>query len=187
MNIKFLDIAAKKLKKLNFVNHGLHCWGRLCMFEGELGLHTPNLVSLFYTGTVVRLSESSDILKLKNVSIRLQCYYDPRVLPSLDVGAMVSGLRRIWNLSVSADFVLAFRRCGRNITPFDHLRCLKLDLECKADHMEGLIKLLQVSPNLEALRIQLVQLWMTSGWKSREVDVPCLSRNLKEIEIVALP
>ncbi|KAL6579326.1 hypothetical protein OROMI_009542 [Orobanche minor] len=77
------------------------------MFEGELGLHTPNLVSLFYIGTV--------------------------------------------------NFSPAFRRSGRNITPFDHLRCLKLDLECKADHMEGLIKLLQLSPNLEALRIQLVQ------------------------------
>lgn len=30
----------------------------------------------------------------------------------------------------------------------------------------------------------MLQSWRTSCWKSREVDVPCLSHKLKEIEIV---
>ncbi|KAL1562085.1 F-box/LRR-repeat protein-like protein [Salvia divinorum] len=184
--IKFLKISAKRLRNLNFVNDGPYWWGHMCMFQGELELRTPNLVSFYYSGPVIRLCQYSDMFFLKNASIKLRNQNNPGGL-SVDLGAMVSGIRHVEELSVSPNFVLyfspEFSRYGRKFSPFDSLRCLKIDMRGIVDHVEGLIKLLQHSPNLEALCIQFIQPSRISHWKSREVDVPCLSHNLKEIEI----
>ncbi|KAH6772847.1 hypothetical protein C2S52_004321 [Perilla frutescens var. hirtella] len=186
MMIKFLNIYANKLRKLNFVNLGPGWWGCKCIFEGRLKLHTPNLVSFSYIGPVIQLCEFSDMLFLKHASIIIHC--SPTVL-SPELGAMGLGIHHVEELSVSAAVILyfspAFGRPGRNFHPFGNLRCLKLDLECTAVHIEGLINLLQLSPNLEVLRIELFQGWIISGWESREMDVQFLSHNLKEIEIGA--
>ncbi|XP_042066106.1 putative F-box/FBD/LRR-repeat protein At4g03220 isoform X2 [Salvia splendens] len=205
--IKFLKISAKRLRNLNFVNDGPYWWGHMCMFQGELELHTPNLVSFYYSGPVIRLCQYSDMFFLKNASIKLRNQNNPGGL-SVDLGTMISGICHVEELSVSPNFVLyispEFGGYGRKFSPFDSLRCLKIDMKGIVDHVEGLIKLLQHSPNLEALCIQFIQLgrveqgdafspnglkWKRkssriSHWMTREVDVPCLSHNLKEIEIV---
>ncbi|KAG6420279.1 hypothetical protein SASPL_116802 [Salvia splendens] len=184
--IKFLKISAKRLRNLNFVNDGPYC------------------------GPVIRLCQYSDMFFLKNASIKLRNQNNPGGL-SVDLGTMISGICHVEELSVSPNFVLyispEFGGYGRKFSPFDSLRCLKIDMKGIVDHVEGLIKLLQHSPNLEALCIQFIQLgrveqgdafspnglkWKRkmlqssriSHWMTREVDVPCLSHNLKEIEIV---
>lgn len=103
--IKFLNISANRLRNLNIVNNGSIWWGCMCMFEGELQLHTPNLISFCYTGPVKRLCESSDMLFLKNASIRLQ-FQNHRGGISLDLAAIITGIHHVEYLSVSAVFVL---------------------------------------------------------------------------------
>ncbi|XP_042027686.1 uncharacterized protein LOC121774867 [Salvia splendens] len=177
-----LKISANKLRTFNFVNNGPYWWDYTCMFDGELELHTPNLVSFWYIGPVLQLSQSSDMLFLKNASIELRYQNTPG-----DLGAMVLGIRRVQELSVSPNFVLyyspAFEKYAGDFSPLDSLSSLKVDMEVTGDHMEGLIKLLQLSRNLETLCIRFTELPGIISWESRKIDVPMISHKLKEIEI----
>ncbi|KAL1535795.1 F-box/LRR-repeat protein-like protein isoform X3 [Salvia divinorum] len=179
--INYLKISANKLRIFNFVNNGPYWWGYTCMFEGELELHTPNLVSFWYIGPVLQLSRSSDMPFLKNASIELRCQNKPG-----DLGAMVLGIRHVQELSVSPNFVLyyspAFEKYAGDFSPLDSLRCLKVYMEFTEEHVEGLVKLLQCSRNLEALCIGFTEHPRTIGWESRKIDV-LISHKLKEIEI----
>ncbi|XP_047955600.1 F-box/LRR-repeat protein At4g14103-like [Salvia hispanica] len=179
---KHLKISANKLRTFNFVNNGPYWWDYTCMFGGELELHTPNLVSFWYIGPVLQLSQSSDMLFLKNASIELRYQNKPG-----DLGAMVLGIRHVQELSVSSNFVLyyspEFEKYAGDFSPLDSLNSLKVDMEFTRDHMEGLIKLLQLSRNLEALCIRFTEHPWKISWESRKIDVPMISHKLKEIEI----
>ncbi|XP_042030556.1 putative F-box/LRR-repeat protein At3g59170 isoform X1 [Salvia splendens] len=177
-----LKICANKLRTFNFVNNGPYWWDYTCMFDGELELRTPNLVSFWYIGPVLHLSQSSDMLFLKNASIELRYQNTPG-----DLGAMVLGIRHVQELSASPNFVLyyspAFKKYAGDFSTLDSLRCLKVNMEFTEDHMEGLIKLLQLSRNLEALCIRFTEHPWKISWESRKIDFPMISHKLKEIEI----
>ncbi|KAI3444814.1 hypothetical protein Pfo_001479 [Paulownia fortunei] len=185
--IKVLNISAQKLRKLTFVNMGPNnrCTS-MCIFQGKLKVHTPNLVSFCYIGPVLHPCEFSNMLSLNHALIQVQYEIYTRV-PCPELSAMISGFDHAKELSLSAIFVRYFSPalgglcCG--VVPFHYLRCLKLELVCDADHMEGLINLLKLSPNLEVLCVKFNECRETRFWKSREEDVSCLSHHLKEIEI----
>ncbi|XP_047955599.1 F-box/LRR-repeat protein At1g55660-like isoform X2 [Salvia hispanica] len=180
--IDYLKISVNKLRTLNFVNNGPYWWDHTCMFDGELELHTPNLVSFRYIGPVLHLRKSSDMLFLKNASIELRYQNTPG-----DLGAMVFGIRHVQELSVSPNFVTCyspgFRKNAGDFSPLDSLRTLKVYLEFEWDHLEGLIKLLQLSRNLETLCIRFTERPWKINWESRKIDFPMISHKLKEIDI----
>ncbi|XP_042029153.1 F-box/LRR-repeat protein At4g14103-like [Salvia splendens] len=177
-----LKISANNLRTLNFINNGPDWWDYACMFDGELELHTPNLVAFWYSGPVLQLSQSSDMQFLKNASIELQYQNKPG-----DLRAMVLGIRHVQELSVSPNFVLyyspEFKKYAGDFSPLDSLSSLKVDMEFTGDHMEGIIKLLQLSCNLETLCIRFTELPGIISWESRKIDAPIISHKLNEIEI----
>ncbi|XP_042027448.1 F-box/LRR-repeat protein At4g14103-like [Salvia splendens] len=182
VTIDYLKISANKLRTLNFVNNGPYWWDYTCMFDGELELHTPNLVSFWYIGPVLHLSQSSDMLFLKNASIELRYQNTPG-----DLGAMVFSIRHVQELSVSPNFVTyhcpGVKKDAGDFCPLDSLRSLKVYMEFEGDHIEGLIKLLQHSRNLETLCIRFTEDPWKINWESRKIDVSMISHKLKEIEI----
>ncbi|XP_047949433.1 uncharacterized protein LOC125195307 [Salvia hispanica] len=170
-NFAFLIVITLLMSWIN--GSGQECLLFLCNIGPLMLLHCADKVSLDYV-----------LISL------LHLHHGHKGFDS--VHSCCKGICHVEELSVSPNFVLYFSPefggYGCRFSLFDSLRCLKIDMKGIVDHVEGLIKLLQHSPNLEALCIQFIQMLQSSRishWMSREVDVPCLSRNLKEIEIVA--
>ncbi|PIN18360.1 hypothetical protein CDL12_08979 [Handroanthus impetiginosus] len=185
-NMEVLKISAYKLRKLTIVNTGPNDrrFGPFT-FKGKLKVHAPNLLSFYYVGTRP-VYEFSNMSSLKHALIYVT--YNPvsRVWSS-EMSATISGLDHAKELLLSQAFMMYFSPAfgglhGNNVA-FYHLRNLKVDLLSDANHIEGLIKLLKLSPNLEVLHVNFIQTGKKRYWESREECVPCLSHQLKEVKM----
>lgn len=105
MAINFLNISANKLRKLHFDNIGPNWCESMCRFAGSLILQTPNLVSLCYIGLAIQFYEFSDMLFLKYASFQVHSA-NYRIVPCQELGAIVSGIDHVEELSMSSPFVL---------------------------------------------------------------------------------
>lgn len=101
--IKFLNISANKLRKLNFLNTGPSWCGIMCRLEGALKLQTPNLESFCYIGPAIHFCEFSDMLFLQHASIQAHCE-DYRLVPCQELGTIVSVINDVEELSMSSLF-----------------------------------------------------------------------------------
>ncbi|XP_075489275.1 F-box/FBD/LRR-repeat protein At3g26920-like [Primulina tabacum] len=178
--LEVFNISAPNLKKFTFLNMRRNIFSPH-LFHGRLIMHTPNLVNFCYNGPVI-CWEFSNTSSVKHAVIEVS-YETFIVLYQPKLAAMISALNCAKDLSLPSMVPLYLSRAWSGwVRHLPNTRSLRLGMVYTARYVEGLINLLKLTPNLEILSMNFT--WGCEyDWKSRYVDLACVSHHLKEVRI----
>ncbi|KAL3833052.1 hypothetical protein ACJIZ3_007788 [Penstemon smallii] len=165
-DLEIINISARKLKNLTIKNI-CYCDGFTLArsFISKLNICAPNLVSFSYEGPMICGFAFLDTVSLQHISIRIP--HIPSACEGLEDETFLPCPTRFIGLNHAKDLTLS-SRVVKYFAPtyfdplgitfiLDNMNYLKLGLRRKVDYIEGLINLLKLSPNLEALAIRFTQ------------------------------
>lgn len=191
-DFEMLDISSSSLKNLIIHNAGVlddmedeHSGDGL--HNCELMVACPNLVSFSLLGPSAPDYFFEDLNSLHHVYIHLESKSE---IPdyeecTYEICKILEGIciTEVLKLSLgSLEFLDAFATSEFFSISFDNLKSLTILVGMDERHLQSLITLLNRSPNLEALTIYFE--WCDDDdWEIPEKDIPCLTYNLKTVEL----